>query len=102
MIFNLQPSGVDAGIAFLAYSVLVITAGNTDMELLILSNPSLTAGSSASLAANSTLFDFGPNATIPHATHFFQWLTGLSGSASNNLNYSSSSSLSLSANSTGQ
>jgi hypothetical protein len=70
----------------LVFSVVIIQ-DNSGMELIIFSDSTLTAGTNISLRANSTLFDFGPNTSEPHSTHFLQWITGFPTQSGNNLNY---------------
>ena len=72
----MNPSGVDAGVVYLAFSVLVLTGNNSNIEMLVLTAPTLSSRQSVVLTANSSLFDFGTN-NKPFIVGFYQWLTGV-------------------------
>ena len=70
-----NPYGVDAGVVYLAFSVLVLTANNS-IEIVVLTMPSGSTRAGFLMTANSSLFDFGTG-NNPFITSFFQWLTGV-------------------------
>ena len=82
-VLNLQPVGVNAGLIYMAFSIMVITSSSsTSMEIVTVSDYNMTVGSSPYLYANSTLFDFNsstPSYDDPFVDCSFQWVTGEGG-----------------------
>ena len=72
----LEPKGTQAGIVFLAFSLVIVTQDTNYLELVVLSLTNLTPGSDPILNANSSKFSFGGNASSPISSYFFQWVTG--------------------------
>lgn len=77
----MRPVGSDAGIVFLDFSVIVITASNNLVELLSLSRLNLSPGAEPVLRANSSKFDFTQG--FPLRGFGYQWVTGENGSFNN-------------------
>jgi hypothetical protein len=77
-IVFLEPIGSDAGIIYLAFSVVILTQDSSYLELLFVSRTNLTPGAEPIIRISSPKFDFDLNGGSPHYMHFFQWITGLS------------------------
>ena len=72
----MNPYGVDAGVVFLAFSVIVLTGNSSTIEMVVLTMPSSSTRKYLTLTANSSLFDFGTG-NNPFIVDFYQWLTGV-------------------------
>jgi hypothetical protein len=74
-IVNVKPVGSDAGIIYLAFSVVIVTQDSNNVELLVLETTS-TPGTYISLYGNSSKFNFDFYGGSPHMVYFMQWVTG--------------------------
>jgi hypothetical protein len=78
-IVNLKPIGSDAGIVFLAFSVVIVTQDSSNVELLTITSTNHTPGVTTDLYANSSKFNFDDYGGSPHMVYFMQWVTGQDG-----------------------
>ena len=88
-IVKVWPAGENAGMIYLAFSILVITSNSTsDLEVITLSRSNITVGSDPSVYANSSKFNFSSWNTLPRRMASYQWVTGAGGvNASYSINY---------------
>jgi hypothetical protein len=81
-ILNLAPRGLDAGIIFISFSVIVIDQNSSHLELVTFVSNGSFLPVNISLQANSSKFDFSSVNTAPYSSYAFQWISGASSSAS--------------------
>jgi hypothetical protein len=81
---NVDPVSTDAGIVFLAFTVVVITQDQSYLELVTFEKTGIDQGvyPPPTLLANSSKFDFTSEIDTPATVTFYQWVTG-----SVNVNY---------------
>jgi hypothetical protein len=89
---NLEPVGGEAGIIFLAFTLVVITEDSSYLELVTFTKTGLTEGAYPApvLTANSSKFDFNNVTDTPIMTTFYQWVTGSTAANYSSINYWSS------------
>ena len=83
----LEPKDSEAGIVYLAFSVIVVTEDNPYVELMSFGRTSLVPGDEPTFSASSTKFNFTDSIQSPAAVVFYQWVTGRGGYGSNSINY---------------
>jgi hypothetical protein len=66
----LQPIGADAGIIFLAFSVMVLIQNSSHLELLPFFIQNVSPGTRLNFRANSSHFNFDEIGGSPYAVHF--------------------------------
>ena len=86
-VLVLEPKDSEAGIIFLAFSVVVVTEENPYVELMLFNSTTLTPGSSPLFLANSTKFNLTGSTESPASVVFYQWVTGRGGYSSSSINY---------------
>ena len=82
-----EPKGSQAGIVFLAFSVIVITENTNSFELVVITQTGVSPSTNPTLYANSSKFNFRNDRSSFLTFHFFQWISGQSGGYSGVVNY---------------
>jgi hypothetical protein len=79
-VVNFKPTGADAGIITMAFSIIIVTQDSNDLELLSFSQTN-TPGTWINMYGNSSKFNFDYYGGSPDMVYFLQWVTGQSGYA---------------------